>query len=255
MKATLNSNLGNVTIDFSKPISISFDLKRGNENPLCFYADGPIMEPLKVGGFVGSVAEGGSCNCEVLTLTPHCQGTHTECIGHLTGAHSINKVLKQSVFTAKLITVNPSALESDDVSINGMNGDRLIRIADIGDIHSGADCLIIRTLPNGDFKKTAVYSGNNPTYFHPETTEFIREAGYHHLMCDLPSVDREEDGGHLRAHKGWWNYPQNPQYHQTITELIYVPEEVTDGIYIVQVGISPVESDASPSKIQLYKID
>ncbi len=213
------------------------------------------MEPLKVGGFVGSVAEGGSCNCEVLTLTPHCQGTHTECIGHLTGAHSINKVLKQSVFTAKLITVNPSALEADDDSINGKAGDRLIRISDLGDIQSSADCLIVRTLPNGDFKRKVVYSGNNPTYFHPETTEFIRESGYSHLMCDLPSVDREEDGGFLRAHKAWWNYPQNPQEHQTITELIYVPEEVTDGIYIVQVGISPVESDASPSKIQLYKID
>ena len=27
---------------------------------------------------------GASCNCEVITLIPHCNGTHTECVGHLT---------------------------------------------------------------------------------------------------------------------------------------------------------------------------
>src|SRR5437879_7785473 len=35
-------------------------------------------------GFKGSVERGASCNCELITLIPHCNGTHTECVGHLT---------------------------------------------------------------------------------------------------------------------------------------------------------------------------
>ncbi len=39
---------------------------------------------MQAGEFLGDTRSGGSCNAEVLTLTPHCNGTHTECIGHIT---------------------------------------------------------------------------------------------------------------------------------------------------------------------------
>src|SRR4051794_27615896 len=51
-----------------------------------FFADGPAQAlPLRAAGFSGRVAEGASCNCSVYTLAPHCHGTHTECVGHVTG--------------------------------------------------------------------------------------------------------------------------------------------------------------------------
>ena len=42
--------------------------------------------------------------------------------------------------------------------------------------------------------------------------------------------------------------------NRTITELIYVPEEVTDRQYLLNLQIAPFENDASPSKPILYAI-
>ena len=44
----------------------------------------PFAAPFATGDFSGSVATGASCNCRTITLTPHCNGTHTECAAHLT---------------------------------------------------------------------------------------------------------------------------------------------------------------------------
>ena len=41
----------------------------------------------------------------------------------------------------------------------------------------------------------------------------------------------------------------------TITELIYVPNEIKDGLYLLQIQIASLEIDASPSKPVLYEID
>jgi hypothetical protein len=73
-------------------------------------------------------------------------------------------------------------------------------------------------------------------------------------LIDLPSVDKEVDGGQLAAHHAFWNYPNQTQFHKTITELIYVPNEVPDGTYILNLQIAPFENDASPSKPILYKV-
>jgi len=40
----------------------------------------------------------------------------------------------------------------------------------------------------------------------------------------------------------------------TITELIFVPNSVKDGKYILNILIAPFENDASPSKPILYKL-
>ncbi len=52
--------------------------------PRHFGAPAASAQPLELAGFTGAVAHGASCNCEVITLIPHCNGTHTECVGHLT---------------------------------------------------------------------------------------------------------------------------------------------------------------------------
>ena len=43
--------------------------------------------------------------------------------------------------------------------------------------------------------------------------------GIKHLLIDLPSVDREIDGGRMMSHRAFWNYPDNPRHESTITEL------------------------------------
>ena len=82
----------------------------------------------------------------------------------------------------------------------------------------------------------------------------MAEAGVNHLLLDLPSVDREDDGGKLLAHHAFWKYPQATRRQATITELIFVPDSIVDGTYLLNLQIASFENDASPSKPVLYKI-
>jgi arylformamidase len=74
------------------------------------------------------------------------------------------------------------------------------------------------------------------------------------LLVDTPSVDKENDNGELLAHKAFWNIVGQTRMDATITELIYVPNSVKDGKYILNILIAPFENDASPSKPILYKL-
>ena len=82
---------------------------------------------------------------------------------------------------------------------------------------------------------------------------YLRECGVEHLLIDLPSVDREEDGGKLLAHKAFWNYPKNTRLQATITELVYVPSRIEDGFYFLNLQPASFENDAAPCKPVLYK--
>ena len=75
-----------------------------------------------------------------------------------------------------------------------------------------------------------------------------------HLLTDLPSVDREDDGGTLSAHKTWWNVDGNIGSEATITELIYVGRHVKDSKYLLQIQVAPIESDAAPSRPLIFPI-
>jgi hypothetical protein len=80
------------------------------------------------------------------------------------------------------------------------------------------------------------------------------------LLIDLPSVDKEKDEGKLLAHKAFWNVTDvnnlNPdaRLEATITEMIYVPVEIPDGSYLLNLQIASFENDASPSKPVLYAV-
>jgi len=93
-----------------------------------------------------------------------------------------------------------------------------------------------------------------------EAAIFIREIGIKHLLIDLPSVDREEDEGKLLAHKAFWNVKDVQNLNTdartdcTITEMIFVKDEIQDGSYLLNLQIASFENDASPSKPILYKV-
>lgn len=239
-------DLNEYSIDLSKGIDLSIPIAPG-KGVNAFYIPDARFEPIRVGSFVGSVLEGGSANCENLFINAHGNGTHTECVGHISKERiSINSSLKKFNFFAQLITVNAEKI-NDDFIIQKNVLTNLKKTADV-------EALIIRCAPNDVDKLNKNYSGSNPTYLSHELTELIRKMGYKHLLIDLPSVDREEDGGQLLAHKSFWNYPENPQLNMTITELIYVPDVVEDGIYFLQLSIASLETDASPSKPIIYKM-
>jgi kynurenine formamidase len=93
-----------------------------------------------------------------------------------------------------------------------------------------------------------------------EAARFICEYGINHLLIDLPSVDKEHDDGKLVAHKAFWNVTDvnnlnvDARLNATITEMIFVPNEVEDGSYLLNLQIASFENDASPSKPILYRI-
>lgn len=232
-------------VDFSSPIDISLPLLSGSDAPNAFYIDELSYEPVRIGSFVGSVREGGSCNCENITFNPHGNGTHTECIGHITSERvTVNQALKRFVFFARLISVAPDETDGD-VVVTRRAVEQHLRAGE-------AEALIIRTLPNSEDKRTRRWSGNNPPYVHPGAAAYIRECGIEHLLIDLPSMDREDDGGKLLAHRAFWNADVEPRMHSTITEMVFVPDEVPDGLYVLNLQIVSFETDASPSKPVLY---
>lgn len=151
------------------------------------------------------------------------------------------------MFHAELISVLPDHQE---------NGDQVISKRSIELILEGrkAEALIIRTISNSSVKLVTQYSSTNPPYISKEAIEYILSLGYEHLLLDLPSVDKEVDGGVLAAHHAFWEYPNNTQSQRTITEMIYVPNEVLDGTYILNLQIASFENDASPSKPVLYAV-
>lgn len=252
MKATIN----NIEIDLSKPIDISIPLSNTDANPIAWYIEKPEIEPVKFGDWVGKVSEGSSTNFNNIFFNPHGHGTHTECLGHITREfYSINQCLKQFFFTAELISIAPEKM-NDDLVITLESISTALDVTN----RNYPEALIIRTIPNLEFKKHKNYSKTNPPYLSEAAATFIREIGIQHLLIDLPSVDREEDEGKLVAHKAFWNVKNVNQLNDdarlncTITEMIFVGNEIQDGSYILNLQIASFENDASPSKPILYKI-
>lgn len=254
MIATIQHNDQNFEVDFSKPIDISITLTNTDENPIAWYIEKPVIEPVRFGHWVGKVSEGSSStNFNNIFFNPHGHGTHTECLGHITKEfYSINRHLKTFFFTSELVSVEPE-LRGED---------RVITKNQIEKALEGkfTEAIVIRTLPNPEEKLSRKYSDTNPPYLDEKAAVFIRERGIKHLLIDLPSVDKERDQGKLLAHKAFWNVKNthdlndDARFDATITELVFVPDHVEDGSYLLNLQIASFENDASPSKPVLYKI-
>ncbi len=247
MLATIIHQLNEITVDLSEPIDISIPLEAGPGKLSAWYVKPVRIEPVKTADWIGDVNQGGSVNFRDIYFNPHGHGTHTECVGHISKEwYSINKELKQFFFLAKLITITPEVVEEDQVItrrqiLDAIGNDR-------------CEAIVIRTLPNNLLKQTRQYSNTNPPYLHHDAALYLRMQGVDHLLIDLPSVDREQDNGQLLAHHAFWNYPEQTRLHATITEFIYVPSEITDGMYLLNLQMASFENDASPSKPLLFRL-
>lgn len=239
------------TADLARPLDISIPLRPGPGQVNCFWAPPMEASPVVAGDFIGSTAQGGPVNFLNVTFNPHGNGTHTECVGHIAEEKfTINQHLTRFHFLAKLVTLYPTKMP---------NGDRVILPEQIHQVlRSGeTEALIIRTMPNDERKLGLNYSGTNPPYLHHEAVEKIVACGVEHLLLDLPSVDREEDGGKLLSHRAFWQYGgslDKVRQNCTITELIFAPSTIKDGLYLLNLQIASFEIDASPSKPMLYEI-
>jgi arylformamidase len=235
-------------VNLSKPIDISLTLSASKDNVNAWYLDSPQIEPVIDGNWIASVEKGASVNFNTIQFNPHAHGTHTESIGHITKEfHSVNDSLKTFFFIAELISISPEIQANIDHVITKNQVENAIKGKNI-------EALIIRTLPNTSEKETAQYSNSNPPFLSEEAAIFIREIGVKHLLIDLPSVDKENDQGKLLAHKAFWDYHGEQRMDATITEFVYIKNNVKDGTYLLNLQIASFENDASPSKPVLYKL-
>ena len=247
MKTLINYNNKNYQIDLSGPMDISIPLRASEDNVTAWYVDVPKFDPVMEKGFIGDVNQGGAVNFRNVSFNPHGNGTHTECVGHISKeTYTINQCLKEFFFLAQLVSIEPEMIDNDHV----ITEEQIIRVWK----NAGTTAIIIRTLPNTDAKLSRHYSNTNPAYIDYKAVQFLIDKGINHLLIDTPSIDREEDGGELKAHHVFWEYPKNTQTQRTITEFVFVPDVIEDGFYFLNMQITSFENDASPSKPVLFKI-
>jgi len=269
MKLQLTNGSQSYQFNPDEWFDISIPLHFNGAQPNHFGVEPAVSQVLETDGFTGDTRRGGSCNVEYYRLIPHCNGTHTECLGHITEERiSIHASLKDSFIPSTLITVRPVKAtnttdsyrpekEADDLLITRNALEEALMDCP-GDFLQG---LIIRTLPNDLSKKSRHYLENPPSFFSLEAMRYICELEIKHLIVDLPSVDRMFDEGKLSAHYIFWNiFPGSRQTttgarrEHTITELVYVPNEIPDGHYLVNIQIPNFVADAAPSRVLLFPL-
>ncbi|NOT35839.1 MAG: cyclase family protein [Saprospiraceae bacterium] len=247
MKADIHINNKSYRIDFSKGLDISIPYTANENQVNCFYAPYFRQEPVTMGNFIGSVELGGPVNFTNVFLNVHGNGTHTECVGHIRKEfQKVNNIFTKNLFTCTVISIYPTKIEEGGLRIEKETLEQFLQ-----DFKSEALC--IRTLPNDALKKNRKYSGTNPAYISSEGMQYLTELNVQHLLVDIPSVDREQDGGLLAAHNIFWQNTR--EKNCSITELIFIPEEIKDGEYLIQIQIPSIELDAVPSKPVLYAIE
>ncbi len=238
-------------VDVASPIDISLSLKdsRKQKTPSAWYVEGPKFDAVKGEGFIGRVAEGGSVNFTDVYFNPHGHGTHTECLGHITQEfESLDAQIRScplpAIMPCQLITIEPSAIA----------GDMVILPKHLPTGLSLPKAVVIRTLPNSNEKQTQTWDNTNPPYLDPEFTKLLVEQGVVHLLVDLPSVDKEVDGGALLSHRVFFGVPSSPRLKATITEFVFVPNNISDGLYAINLQVAPFDLDASPSRPVLFPL-
>ena len=245
----------------AQAVSLAIPYDPADPRVLAFGAGAPEAKRIEGPGFVGDTRRGGSCNVAEHRLVTHCQGTHTECVGHLVDEPlSVDEVLREPLIPATLVSVEPDAAADGDHQIT----DRVLRAA--LERHAVAGfrrAIVIRTLPNGTAKLRARYDGAAPAaYLTAAAGALLAELGCEHLVVDLPSLDRMMDGGKLAAHRAFFGLPSGSRKlaeaarrHCTATELAFVPDEVVDGRYLLDLQIAPLAADAAPSRPLLLPLE
>ena len=243
-------------VDFGAATSLAMELDFGGTQPQHFGAPPARSTPFRIGDFEGEVARGASCNCSSITLIPHCNGTHTESVGHLTiGFRPLHEFVPISPIPALLLSVDlvDAADTPEESQPLPQAGDRLLTREALlrkwpATLPFAPRALLLRTMP-------AVPGESNPPFLTRQAATEIVSRGIEHLVLDLPSADRTRDEGHLTAHRIFFGLPVAvtdarlaTRGHCTITELAVFPARLPDGPCALQLQVPAFTGDAVPSR-------
>jgi arylformamidase len=257
-------------VALARGVSLAIPLDLQGPQPAHFGAPAARSEPLAAGDFVGDTRAGGSCNCETVTLVPHCNGTHTEGPGHVTRERlSVHASAMKPLYLAALVSVTPEdAAGSEETSDpTPRPGDRLITAQALAAAlarFGGApiEAVAVRTRPNSVDKLSRDWMAPPlPPYFSREAMTLLVQLGVRHLLTDLPSVDRLLDEGRLAGHRVFFGMPREGRAaaevgrpDATITEMIFVPDTLPTGLYALSLQLAAWVSDAAPSRPILFPL-
>jgi kynurenine formamidase len=236
-----------IAVDWSVDLSIPLD--PDGPQPGAYGAPRASARPYSGDGFTLDTRRSGPVNCDMLTLTPHCNGTHTESVGHITRERFPLTAVALPLFAPCVV-----------VSIAPVG--REIRPEHLAQLPSELNALVVRTRPNEASKRTRQWENDTTPYFTPNAMRVVRAKGVVHLLVDLPSLDPLYDGGALAAHRVFWDVPLGSQdlpseeaRRRTVTELIFVPDEVPDGAYLLSIHAPNIVTDAVPSRPILFELE
>jgi arylformamidase len=241
-------------VDFDRAASLALPLDFSQPHPRHFGAPLATSEAFTVGDFEGDVTRGASCNCRRVVLIPHCNGTHTESVSHLTiEQRPLHEIIPAGPMAALLLTVGTTLHDgAEDSAPAPQAGDHLITRAALLDAWRPFEsqrppALLLRT--GTDWRDTA------PPFLSQQCARELVARGVMHLVIDLPSVDRLADEGKLTAHRIFFGLPpgstrldEAARGGATITELATFPVSLQDGPCAAQIQIPAWSGDAVPSR-------
>lgn len=246
-------------------VCIATPIRFDGPQPNAFGLPRASAAPFTTGDFVADTRVGGSVNCEVVTLAPHGNGTHTECVGHIAiDRLVVTDMLPSKLWTAAVVTVASTRLaDTPDTYAPGQPTDRVVdagalrnalsRVADA----DACDAVVVR-VDELEGLATRTWSDETPPYFTTEAMTLLAAGRWRHLVTELPSVDRDDDGGALLNHRTWWGVPEDRHVdspsERTITEMVAVPDAVGDGLYALSIEIPAFVLDAAPSRPWLFPL-
>jgi kynurenine formamidase len=243
-------------------VSLARTLDFAAAHPRAFGAPPATTAPYVAGDFNGEVARGASCNCRSVTLVPHCNGTHTESVAHLTREGLLlGDLVPLAPLPALLLSVSAedAAASAETADPPPRPGDRVVTARAILAAWSAADPL--PQPPAVLVLRTRITDEAEPPYLTLEAMRLLVARGIVHLVVELPSVDRGDDQGRLGAHRVFFGLPPGstrladaarPQ--ATITELAQVPDACPDGACAVQLQLTAWSGDAVPSRPVWYAV-
>ncbi len=271
MEIFLTIDNQNYSANLTEGQSIAITLLPNGDQPNHFGAPECVSKTLIAGDFVGDTNQGGSCNVNQLTITPHCNGTHTESVSHIVNQLiPVYQAIENTIFPSVLISLAPlEASETKEKYVPYIDDDNKIITRQQLKFHldkysnKQLQGLVIRTLPNLIDKKSAIYDNNNyPPFLTNDAMNYLVERNVKHIMVDFPSVDKMYDDGKLSNHRIFWNVQLDDNNLntksttlKTISEMVWVDKSIKDGFYLCNLQIPEINTDAVPSRPILYKLE
>ncbi len=290
MMLTVELSTEKYQVSITKPLGLAIPVafiskksasaKNTAVQPSHFSAPFATSKPMQAGCFIGDTEQGGSCNVNELSINPHCNGTHTETIAHICDlSHELSTTIADitlaPLMPCALVSITPIKVQNStdgNITVSDESytpelatGDQLITrialeslIADYS--NEQLQCLVVRTLPNSKVKCSQMYTQKNqPPFFSRDAILYLNERSVEHLIVDIPSLDRLHDDGLLTCHHLFWQVEEGKHHanerslvNKTITEMVYINNQISDGFYFINLQVPAFINDAAPSNPVLY---